>query len=108
MIHSANFENIWQLYDDDFMNLSRRLEAPLSGTEMQHKDYKDTACTIYKALLRFKSLRDHVTVHYSLGFAKNKLSCKCFTNKVDQRDNHRDNADGNLKTRTLVKLFQPT
>ena len=64
MIHSTNVENIWQLYDDDFMNLSRRLEAPLSGTEMQHKDYKDTAYTIYKAaLLRFKSLRDHVTTH---------------------------------------------
>lgn len=63
MIHGANVENIWQLYDEHFMNLSRRLEAPLSGTETQHKDYKDTTCTIYKALLRFKSLRDHVTIH---------------------------------------------
>ena len=62
-IHGANVENIWQLYDDHFMNLSPLLEAPLSGTEMQHKDYKDTAYTIYKALLRFKSLRDHVTIH---------------------------------------------
>ena len=63
MIHGANVENIWQLYDEHFMNLSRRLEAPLSGTETQHKDYQDTTCTIYKALLRFKSLRDHVTIH---------------------------------------------
>ena len=41
------------------MNLSRRLEAPLSGTEMQHNDYKDTDYTIYKVLLLL--LRDSLS-----------------------------------------------
>ena len=90
------------------MNLSRRLEAPLSDTEMQHNDYKDTDYTIYKVLLRLESLRDHVTIISHCGLRSTNCHVNASRPESIKRNNHRNNnTDGNLKTRTRVKLFQP-